>query len=94
MDNFDNIKWDKQRVAAPEGMYAQVRQRIIQERIRIAQSHRQLVIGAALLLVIGALNIGIIYFKKQGNQPVFKKNIEKILYETYFDNAINLSNEK
>ena len=94
MDNFDNEKRGKQRINAPEGMYDQVRQRIIHERIRIARTHRQLVIGAALLLVVGVFNIGIIFLKKAENQPISKENTEKILYKTYFDNTINLSNEK
>jgi hypothetical protein len=94
MDNFDNKKWEKQPVNAPEGMYEQVHQRIIQERIHIAKTSRQLVIGSALLLVVGAFNIGIIYFKNREKQPVSNANTEQILYETYFDNAITLSNEK
>ena len=75
-------------------MYEQVRQRIIQERIRIAKTHRQLVVGSALLLVVGAVNIGIILLKKTEKQPIFKANTEQILYETYFDNTITLTNEK
>jgi hypothetical protein len=94
MDNFDNKKWDTQPANAPEGMYDQVRQRIIHERIRIAKTHRQLVVGSALLLVVGAVNIGIILLKKTEKQPVSKANTEQILYETYFDNTITLSNEK
>jgi hypothetical protein len=94
MDNFDNTKWGIQPAAAPEGMFNQVRQRIIQERIQTAQTHRQLVIGSALLLVVGAFNIGFILFNKTEKKPVSKANTEQLLYETYFDNTINLSNEK
>jgi hypothetical protein len=94
MDNFDNKKWETQPANAPEGMYDQVRQRIIHERIRMAKTHRQLVVGSALLLVVGAFNIGIILFKNTEKQPVTKTNTEQLLYETYFDNAITLSNEK
>jgi hypothetical protein len=93
MDNFDNKNWETQPAAAPEGMYDQVRTRIIQERIRIAQTHRQLVIGSVLLLVVGAVNIGLIFLKNTTNKPVLNENSEKILYKTYFDNAIMLSNE-
>ena len=93
MENFDIKKWGKQRAAAPEDMYSQVRTRIIKERIRIAQTHRQLVIGSVLLLVVGAFNMGIILLKNKTNKPVFNENSEKILYKTYFDNAIMLSNE-
>lgn len=94
MENFDNKKWDKQPANAPEGMYDQVRQRIIQERIRIAKTHQQLVVGAVLLLIVGAVNIGVIFLKKNEKQPVYKANTEQLLYETYFDNTITLSNEK
>jgi hypothetical protein len=94
MDNFDNKKWEKQPASAPEGMYDQVRQRIIHERIRLAKTHRQLVVGSALLLVVGAFNIGFVLFKKTKKQPVSKENTEQILYKTYFDNDITLSNEK
>ncbi len=94
MDNFDNRKWDKQRANAPEGMYTQVRQRIIQERVRVAQTHRQLVIGSALLLIVGALNIGLIFLKNTEKQPIPKVAVEQTLYKTYFENAINLSDEK
>jgi hypothetical protein len=94
MDNFDNKKWEKQPAHAPEGMFIQVRQRIIDERIQIAQTHRQLVIGSALLLVVGAFNIGYILLKQTEKQPVSKTNTEQLLYKTYFDNTVNLSNEK
>ena len=93
MDDFDNKKWDTQPVSAPEGMYDQVRQRIIKERIRMAKTHRQLVVGSALLIVVGAVNIGVILLKRIEKQPISKSNTEQILYETYFDNAITLSNE-
>jgi hypothetical protein len=94
MDNFDKKKLGKQSIKAPKGMYDQVRQRIIHERIRINRTHRQLVIGSALLLLVGAFNIGTIVLKKTEKQPVFKRNAEQMLYETYFDNTITLSNEK
>jgi hypothetical protein len=94
MDKFDNIKLDNQRASAPEGMYDQVRQRIIHERIRIAKNHRQLVIGSALLLVIGGINIGVSLLKYPQKEVVSTKNTEQILYETYFDNTTTLYNEK
>jgi hypothetical protein len=94
MDNFDNEKWDRQPATAPEGMYDQVRTRIIQERIRIAQTHRQLVVGSVLLLVIGAFNISVIFLKNTTNKPILNENSEKILYKTYFDNTKTLSDEK
>jgi hypothetical protein len=94
MDNFDNNKWKKQPAAAPEGMYPQVRERILLERIRIAQTHRQLVIGSVLLLIVGAFNIGVIFIKNTANKPISNENSEKILFKTYFDNATILSDEK
>ncbi len=94
MDNFNNEKWHSQPALAPEGMYNQVRQRLIDERIQMAQTHRQLVIGSALLLVVGAFNIGFILLKQPEKQPVSKTNTEQLLYETYFQNTLNLSNEK
>ena len=94
MENFDNTHWEKQPANAPEDMYDQVRQRIMKERIRRTQNHRQLVIGSALLLVIGAVNIGLILLRNSEKQAIPKENTAKILYETYFDNTINLSNEK
>jgi hypothetical protein len=94
MDNLDNKKWHTQPATAPEGMYNQVRQRIIDERIQIAQTRRQLVVGSALLLVVGAFNIGYILLKQPEKQLVSKTNTEQLLYETYFENTIKLSNEK
>jgi hypothetical protein len=94
MDNFNNGKWVKQPATAPEGMFDQVRTRIIQERIRGAQTHRQLVIGSVLLLIVGAFNIGVIFIKNTANTPISKENSEKTLYKTYFDNTITLSDEK
>jgi hypothetical protein len=94
MDNFDNEKWVKQPATAPEGLFDQVRTRIIQERIRGAQTHRQLVIGSVLLLVVGAFNIGVIFIKNTVNKPVSNENSERTLYKTYFDNTIILSDEK
>lgn len=94
MENFDIEKLHKQPANAPEGMYKQVRQRIVQERIRIARTHRQLIIGSALLLVVGAFNIGSVFLKKIEKQPVSNENTEQILYKTYFDHAIMLSNEQ
>ena len=93
MDNFDENKWGKHPAVAPAGMFDQVRQRTIQRRIRMAQTQRQLVVGSVLLFVIGAFNIGIVLTNKE-KQPAFEANAEQVLYETYFDNALNLSNEK
>ena len=76
-------------------MYAQVRERIIRERIRAARTHRQLVIGSALLLIVGGVNIGLILFWKNApKRPIPKENTEQLLYKTYFDNAVNLADEK
>jgi hypothetical protein len=94
MDNFDHKKWDKQRVNAPEGMYEQVRQRILHERMRVAKTHRQLAIGSSLLLLIGVFNVGIVLFWNTSKKPDSKVNFEQILYKTYFDNALNFSDEK
>lgn len=95
MDNFDDKAFQIQRVKAPEGMYEQVRQRIIRERIGIAKTRRQLAIGSALLLIVGGLNIGLILFwGDTPKRPNIKENTEKMLYKTYFDNAINISDEK
>jgi hypothetical protein len=94
MDSFDNKIGHTQPVKAPKGMYHQVRERIIQERIQTTKNHRQLVIGSALLLVVGAFNIGFIVFEKTKKQPNPKANTEQQIYETYFDNTISLSNEK
>ena len=94
MEDFDIGKLHKQSATAPEGMYKQVRQRIVEERIRIARTHRQLMVGSALLLVIGAFNIGSVFVKKIEKRPVSNENAEQILYKTYFDNAIILSNEQ
>jgi hypothetical protein len=94
MENFDNNNLKQNRRAAPEGMYSHVRERIVSERIKIAKTRRQLAIGSALLLIVGIVNIGIILFYPTENQPVVENNIEKTLYETYFDNQMPLQNAK
>jgi hypothetical protein len=94
MENFDNKKWAKQPATAPEGLFNEVRQRIIQARVESVQTHRQLVIGSALLLVVGAFNIGFILLKNKEKQPISLTNTEQQLYETYFDNTLKFSNEK
>jgi hypothetical protein len=94
MDIFDNNNWHTQPTTAPKGMFDLVRQRFIQERIKTAQTHRQLVIGSVLLLVVGAFNIGFILLNKTKKEPVSTTKTEQLLYETYFDNTIKLSNEK
>lgn len=95
MDNFNNQRLRTQRANAPEGMYEQVRDRLIRERIRVAQTHRQLAIGSALLFIVGGVNVGLILFwKNPPNPPIAKENTEQMLYKTYFDNAVNFSNEK
>ena len=95
MDNLNNQFLRTQRANAPEGMYEQVRQRLIRERIRAARTHRQLAIGSALLFIVGGLNIGLILFcHKAPKRPIAKGNTEQMLYKTYFDNAVNFSDEK
>jgi hypothetical protein len=94
MENSDNEKWAKQPATAPEGLFNEVRERIIQTRIQTAQTHRQLVIGSALLLVVGAFNIGFILLKNKEKQPISLTNTEQQLYDTYFDNTLKFSNEK
>jgi hypothetical protein len=94
MDNFDNEKWVKQPATAPEGLFDQVRTRIIQERIRNAQTHQQLVVGSVLLLAVGAFNIGVIFIKNTSEKLISNEKSEKKLYKTYFDNTIILSDEK
>ncbi len=91
MENFDENKLKINRRAAPEGMYSQVRERIVQERIKMAKTRRQLAIGSALLLIIGMLNVAIIMFYSGEKQPITSNNTEKALYETYFDNQIPFS---
>jgi hypothetical protein len=94
MDNLDNKKWAKQSAAAPEGMFPQVRERIICERLRIAQTHRQLVVGSVLLLVTGAFNVGFILFKNKDKSTISTEKTVQMLSKTYFDTTINLSDEK
>ena len=67
-------------------MYGQVRERIIQERIKMATTRRQLAIGSALLLIVGIVNVSIIFYYSGEKQEVVTNNTEKTLYETYFDN--------
>jgi hypothetical protein len=90
MDNFDNPKFQYNRATAPKGMYGQVRERIIYERIRIAKTRQQLTAGAALLLIVGVVNVAVIVFFKAEKPKTTSNAIEKTLYETYFDNTINL----
>jgi hypothetical protein len=95
MDNLNNKFLHTQRATAPEGMYEQVRERLIRERIRAARTHRQLAIGSALLFIVGGLNVGLILFgNKAPKRPISKENTEQMLYKTYFDNAVNFSDEK
>ena len=91
MDNFDENKIKISRRTAPEGMYSQVRERIVQERIKMAKKRRQLAIGSALLLIVGILNVAIILFYSGEKQPIATNSTEKVLYETYFDNQIPFS---
>ena len=91
MENFDNNNLKTSRRTAPEGMYGQVRERIIQERIKMAKTRRQLAIGSALLLIIGILNVAIIFYYSGEKQFITTNNTEKALYETYFDNQIPFS---
>ena len=91
MDNFDDKKLKKIHKAAPEGMYSQVRERIIFERIKIAKTRRQLAFGSALLLIIGIVNVAIIVFYTNEKPQSTTRNTDKVLYETYFDNQISLS---
>ncbi len=86
MDNFGNKKLVQHRINAPEGMYYQVRERIVKERMRMARTRQQLAIGSALLLIIGGVNIGIILFSKSEKPHKTNNSTEQILYETYFDN--------
>lgn len=91
MENFDNNNLKQNRRAAPEGMYSQVHERIVSERIKIATTRRQLAIGSALLLIIGIVNIGIVLFYTNEKSQVAANNTEKTLYETYFDNQTPFS---
>ena len=86
MDNFSDKKLLQQRINAPEGMYEQIRHRIVKKRIRIAKTRRELAIGSALLLIIGGVNIGTILFSSSEKPQIKNNNTEQILYETYFDN--------
>ena len=92
MDIFDNKTNKNHRVSAPKGMYAEVRERIIKERIRSAKMHKQLVIGSALLLLIGILNVSLIVFF-DNKKPIKNTEItvEQSLYNTYFDTQNTLS---
>ena len=95
MENFNDKPLRTQRAAAPEGMYAQVRERLIRERVRAARTHRQLAVGSALLFIVGGVNIGLILFWENApKRPISSENTAQTLYKTYFDNAVNLSDEK
>lgn len=91
MENFDNKNLKQSRRTAPDGMYSQVRERIVSERIKMAKTRRQLAVGSALLLIVGVVNIGIVLFYKNEQPQVATQNTEKVLYETYFENQIPLS---
>ena len=90
MDNFDDKKLKQSRRTAPEGMYSQVRERIVSERIKMAKTRRQLAVGSALLLIVGIVNVAIIFFYKGEKRQISTNNTEQVLYETYFDNQISL----
>ena len=90
MDNFNDQMLKQSRQAAPEGMYNQVRERIVSERLRMAKTRRQLAVGSALLLIVGIVNVVIILFYSNQKPPVSSNSTEKILYETYFENQISL----
>lgn len=94
MENFDDKNLMQTHASAPEGMYDQVRARIIQERIKMVKTRRQLAIGSALLLIVGVMNVGIILFYNREKPKKAAENPEKTLYESYFDNQMTLYNEK
>lgn len=91
MADFGNNKISRHRINAPEGMYDQVRARIIKERKRMSKTRQELAIGSALLLIIGGVNLGIILFSNSEKAQIKNNNTEQILYETYFDNQTPLS---
>ena len=90
MDNFDDKKLKQSRRTAPAGMYSQVRERIVSERIKMAKTRRQLAVGSALLLIVGIVNVAIIFFYKGEKRQISTNNTEQVFYETYFDNQISL----
>ncbi len=94
MDNFDNKKLQQRSKSAPEGMYNKVRERIVQERIQRTRTRQQLTVGAALLLIIGVVNVSLILFVHTKKLNVEKVSTEQMLYNTYFDNQMTLSDEK
>ena len=95
MDSSENEFLQTQRASVPEGMYAHIRERLINERVRAARTHRQLALGSALLLIVGGVNIGLILFWENApKRPISSENTAQMLYKTYFDNAVNLSDEK
>ncbi len=90
MDFFDNKKIEIQRATAPEGMFHEVKQRLVQERKQIAQTRRQLAIGAALLLLIGGFNIGFVFYNTHNQAQNDLVKAEAVLNDTYFNNHLSL----
>jgi hypothetical protein len=88
MDSFKYDELKPLQVNAPEGMYGQVRERLIHERIRIAKTMQQLTFGAALLLIVGVVNIATVFYFNKKTPLIASGNAEQILFETYFDNQI------
>lgn len=93
MDIFDNNKIAIQRANAPEGMFEEIKQRLVETQTQAVTTHRQLTFSVSLLMVIAICNIGILLYKNNASQQNYAVNAAKTLSDEYFTNHLILSNE-
>jgi hypothetical protein len=90
MINLEDKYLRKQQALAPNGLYEQIQKRLVIERKRSAKTRQQLTAGIALLLIIGIVNVAIIARFEVKKREIVTNDTEEIIYEAYFNNAINL----
>ncbi|MBL7815019.1 MAG: hypothetical protein JNL70_08415 [Saprospiraceae bacterium] len=83
MENRENMDYNIPRATLSKDVFPNVKQRMIQSRIKAAKTQRQIAVGASLLLILGVFNIGIAVFYDKAVKNAQTDPVQS-LHDAYF----------
>lgn len=89
MDNWNDSDFKIPKSAIPKAVFEGVKKQMITRRIEAQQNRRQLAIGSVLLLILGAVNIGILMSYSKVDTAKTSAEQAEILHKAYFQTPQN-----
>ena len=92
MDNWNDSDFKLPKTSIAKDVFEEVKKRLITRRIEAQNNRRQMAIGSVLLLILGAVNMGIL-LSNRTEKPKTTAQQAEMLNKAYFETVKNTFDE-